>query len=330
MTGSYWKGASFEANILYLHGIDWTTKFVGSLANPSNIAGYDTIRLGEIWIQQNAWNDRFSLKAGQFLAETEFFTSQYSALFVNGSFGAYTPTDLNYPGFPHYPMVSPAIRWQVKPVESLTLLFGAYTEHESETQDKLSTHFTFDPENRGVLFLAEADYFASPFEHPGAYKIGIMTQNIHSGFYHEFSSGKERTTHVAIYCVMDQELRKVEGCTARNLGVFLRLYGASPEISTTDFYTDFGFNYTGLIPCRSDDIFGFGVCYTHLSQQASDISVRHGGSALGSETGLEITYKAKLSPWLYVQPDLQYTLEPGGNKSGANALILGVRSDITF
>jgi porin len=58
----------------------------------------------------------------------------------------------------------------------------------------------------------------------------------------------------------------------------------------------------------------------------------------GSETYLEITYQYQVTPWLQVQPDIQYVFTPGGgladpNNPGhviGNELVLGVRTNILF
>ena len=48
------------------------------------------------------------------------------------------------------------------------------------------------------------------------------------------------------------------------------------------------------------------------------------------ENIFEVTYQANLAPWLSVQPDLQYIVHPGGSPRYGNALVLGVRTVITF
>jgi porin len=58
----------------------------------------------------------------------------------------------------------------------------------------------------------------------------------------------------------------------------------------------------------------------------------------GSETYLEITYQYQATPWLQIQPDVQYVFTPGGgladpNNPGhviGNELVLGVRTNILF
>jgi porin len=58
----------------------------------------------------------------------------------------------------------------------------------------------------------------------------------------------------------------------------------------------------------------------------------------GSETHLELTYKAQIIPGWTIQPDLQYVWRPGGNapdpnvatKPIDNALVVGLRSALSY
>jgi porin len=49
-----------------------------------------------------------------------------------------------------------------------------------------------------------------------------------------------------------------------------------------------------------------------------------------------MTYQTQVTPWLLVQPDVQYIINPGGHVLNAdssvrrNALVFGLRSAITF
>jgi porin len=58
------------------------------------------------------------------------------------------------------------------------------------------------------------------------------------------------------------------------------------------------------------------------------------------ESALEFTYEARITPWWLLQPDLQLVFHPGGYIAAPpptpmgqpipNAVVIGLRSDITF
>ena len=45
---------------------------------------------------------------------------------------------------------------------------------------------------------------------------------------------------------------------------------------------------------------------------------------------LELTYGCAVRPGLLLQPDLQYIINPGGNKAIPNALAIGVNVVVNF
>lgn len=120
------------------------------------------------------------------------------------------------------------------------------------------------------------------------------------------------------------------------LRFFGRLGVGEGDRSVTDFYLEAGLNYRALLPGRDTDVLGVGFTYTSLSDAARRL-VRD-ANRLGVsrdplpdyENVFEITYQANLAPWLSVQPDLQYIVHPGGSTKYGNALIVGVRTGITF
>ena len=49
-----------------------------------------------------------------------------------------------------------------------------------------------------------------------------------------------------------------------------------------------------------------------------------------SERTFELSYRALISPWLALTPDLQYVLDPSGNPELEDALILYLRTEVTL
>ena len=88
---------SLHANALWLHGQGLSTRKVGDFSNVSNVAGYNGVRLQELWLEQSFWRKRASLRLGLLAADAEFFVSSYGSLFLNGTFGAFTFLGANVP-----------------------------------------------------------------------------------------------------------------------------------------------------------------------------------------------------------------------------------------
>jgi carbohydrate-selective porin OprB len=76
-----------------------------------------------------------------------------------------------------------------------------------------------------------------------------------------------------------------------------------------------GLIYTGLIPHRDEDVLGTGVAWAELFR---------GGN--NQETVFEFFYKAQITSWTSVQPDLQYIATPSGIYR--DAIAVGVRFQV--
>lgn len=82
-----WKGGSAHANGFWIQGHGLSGYYVGNLLAVSNIEALPTVRLFEAWFEQKLFNDTTSIRLGQLAADSEFITSDYAGLFINGTFG---------------------------------------------------------------------------------------------------------------------------------------------------------------------------------------------------------------------------------------------------
>ena len=78
-----------------------------------------------------------------------------------------------------------------------------------------------------------------------------------------------------------------------------------------------------------------------LDQDTRIYSNNPGYPVRSTESFIELTYQAQVSPWWTIQPDFQYVFTPGGgvqnpdapadvNARMHNEAVLGVRTGITF
>ena len=62
---------------------------------------------------------------------------------------------------------------------------------------------------------------------------------------------------------------------------------------------------------------------------------RRAQAALGAtverhETAIELTYRVQFLPWLALQPDVQYIINPGTDPALKNALVIGLRFELSW
>ena len=98
----------------------------------------------------------------------------------------------------------------------------------------------------------------------------------------------------------------------------------------SNLYLSAQLRYKGLFPARPDDVIAGGFEYAKFSDAASEASEAMGGSYLTGEKVAEVTYRFRVTPYLAIQPDLQYVMDPAGVTTVRDELVIGVRTSIKF
>jgi len=92
------------------------------------------------------------------------------------------------------------------------------------------------------------------------------------------------------------------------------------------------------LPGRANDLAGIDADFGRVSPRAAAADRDAGLRARGGEGLVELTYQAQATPWLIVQPTLQYIFNPGAgvadpddaSKRLANEFVAGIRAVLTF
>ena len=339
-----WPGASLSIRWYWLSGQDLSEAHVGNIFTISNIAGFDTARMNELWFQQKFMEDRMSIRVGQMGADSEFYVSTHAIIFLNGAL-SWSPTLFtNTPnGGPVYPMSGPGIRFEVRPMNWLSYR-GAVFQGNPFAQDANRHGFRWDLSSSNGYFSIHELTFRVNQEPgaiglPGTFKVGgwfdtapdpntNSTQPWNYGFYFVADQMLYRVPHpTGVPTASNKNQRTIPASpTNKGLGAFTHI-GLSPQsFSFINFYIDGGLTYKGLIPTRDNDVLGVAVGYGHLNNEPQDNEER---SNPGYEMMLETTYQIELTSWITVQPDLQYVIHPSGTNI-ANALVLGTRATLSF
>jgi porin len=128
MTDGAWKGATFRANSYWTHGPGLTKQDVGDISMVSSIDAYDTLRLEDMWLQQNFLDDKISLEVGQIAVDSEFLISPSALLFINGTFGANPLVSYDFEPLdsPVYPLTTTGARLKLQPIDSVYFMTAVY------------------------------------------------------------------------------------------------------------------------------------------------------------------------------------------------------------
>jgi len=355
-----WQGASVSTTWLWLSGRDASEDLAGNFLTISNIAGFNTLRMFELWFQQTLLDDRISLRIGQLSADSEFVISDYAGLFINGTFGWPAFAYMNIPeGGPGYPMGTPGMRLALNPVDWLTFMTAAFQGNVfAQDVNRHGFRWRLDAET-GFTFMNEAqvrwNHRAGETGLPGQLKLGTWLQ---SGSSADALADSTASGNYGFYAIVDQMLYREPSDTPhgggggkevmdpkggknlrdpisyeksdQGLGWFGRIAFTKADRNFINFYFDAGLSYKGLIPGRDDDTLGLAFGYAQLSGGARNQVSESGMSPIGAEMVLEFTYQAQITNWLTIQPDLQYIINPGGATDLQNTLVVGGRAAIVF
>jgi len=357
-----WEGASVSTTWLWLSGRDASEDLAGNFLTISNIAGFNTLRMFELWFQQELLDDKISIRLGQLSADSEFLISDYSGLFINGTFGWPAFAYMNIPeGGPGYPMGTLGTRLALNPVDWFTFQAAVFQGNVfAQDVNRHGFRWRLDAQT-GYTFLNEAQFRWNHREEeaglPGQIKPGVWFQTGQGADALAESTG---SGNAGFYAVLDQMLYREPGEAAadgltkdgksvveakggksfkapvgveksdQGLGWFGRAAFTPADRNVITFYFDTGLSYKGLIPSRDNDTVGIGFGYAQLSNGARSGLKDEGANPIGAEMVIEFTYQAEITPWLIVQPDLQYIINPGGTSDLGNALVIGGRAAITF
>lgn len=351
-----WDGASLSTTWLWITGRDASAELVGNFLTISNVAGFETLRMSQLWFQQNLFDDLLSLRVGQLAADSEFFISDYASLFLNGTFGWPAFAYMNLPeGGPGYPMGTLGVRLAVQPVDWFTFLTAAFQGNVfAQDVNRHGFHYRLNA-TEGFTFLNEAqlrwNHTYREMGLPGQLKGGFWLQ---SGSLADPLADQTSSGNVGVYGIIDQMLywepgeavspeltgkggaaKSIEAPVStekpdQGLGFFTRMAVTPADRNVVNFYFDAGLAYKGLIPTRDNDTLGVGFAYAQISNGARSQLASEGLRPVRAEMVLEATYQAQITNWFMVQPDVQFIINPNASRDLANAFLVGFRAEITF
>ncbi len=367
------QGGTFNVSALQIHGRSLSPYYLDDLQAANGNEADDATRLWELWYDQSFDNSMADIKIGQQSIDNEFLSSQYSALFVNTMAGwPLVPSVDLYAGGPAYPLSSLGGRVRYKPADNETILAGAFDDNppghdfddDAQGDDAGGTKFNV---NTGALFIAEFQYVTNqpavgqvvqsnvtPAP-SGTYKIGFWYDT--AGFPDQeygtdglsladpASNGvpaKHRGNY-SVYAVVDQTIWQPNA--TQSVSVFGRVMGAPlGDENLISYSFNGGVSVAAPVLARANDVagidFGIGKVSSRAAGLDRDTGYYNGAPypVRGTEELVELTYQAQATPWLVVQPDFQYVVNPGAgiaspanpNTRLRNELVVGVRAVTTF
>jgi porin len=194
--------------------------------------------------------------------------------------------------------------------------------------DGMPTDFSDNPHNlrwdlnrdEGAFAVMEYHYSGSIGKGlKGSYKAGIYYHTQKAETEDEPLTPDRHNYNYGIYLIADQMILPNATGTG-GLAVFGQLAVSPEKINTHYGYGGAGLSYKGILTKRADDILGIAFNKTWLNDPA-----------IKDESIIELSYKAQVSDNLFIQPDFQYVINPGGtDHTLKNALAGSLRFGLNF
>ena len=311
-----WRNGTLFFSFEIARGHSPTERAVGDWQWLSNIDGENINQISELWYRHTFFDDRLWVKLGKMEGNSDFSFIQYGLEFIHSSAG-YVLT---------IPMVTyPDQDWGAvigtKPVDWFSMNFGFYQGDTNGSRSLVHTIRNL----RGPMVIAEPTFHYTLAGTTGSLGFGAWWNGRRFDAYHKHnidhrSYGKSAGWYVTWEHMLWRENPSPEECQ-QGIGFFAQYGWAPKDRSEVEDALSIGFQWTGMLPRRDQDVTGLGAFTVWFSDKA--------GFEEPYETAIEFFYKAQVFGWIAIKPDIQYIVNPGGVHRD-NALALGGRLEIVF
>jgi len=298
---------------------------IGSLLGVNDdAAGDEAIVLTELWYGQKFLDGKLRVRIGKIDLTGGFECRGCPVAFDGSSYANDETTQflssalVNNPTIP-FPDNGLGAAVYLEPVAGFYVSAGAADAQADARETGFRTAFHGADRFFGIFETGFAVDVAKGL--PGAYRLGLWYDPQPKD---RFTGGTKRDD-VGLYLSCCQRLLKenADAEDTQGLGVFARFGCADSDVNEINAFWSVGGQYQGLLPGRDDDVLGLGVAQGLLSRDAE-------AGRASQETIIELYYSAAVTGWLSVSGHLQYVNNPGGTNEVDDAVVVGVRAQISF
>jgi len=303
---------------------------VGDAQGVSNITAPPAHRLYEGWVQYA--HGGFSVLAGKYDLNSEFYRLSSAGLFLNSSFGIGPEYALSGVAGPSiFPDPSLGLRFAYKPADDMVLRVAVLNERAPDQAG-----------GDGALVIGEVALLGRTADAmpPGQSRarvgrnVGLPAyeNKLALGGWYDSKGNPDQlfpgvNHHAAgAYLLGDRMLGSLAGGT---LTGFFQLGVSDSRVGRFGAYFGGGLTAVGMVPGRPND--EIGVAFARAENGAHFRALQQslpGFADTDAETTVEAGYLAQVTDWLALQPDLQLVLNP--NTSSGHALVFQFEAEISL
>ncbi|MFA9389172.1 MAG: carbohydrate porin [Prolixibacteraceae bacterium] len=291
-----WKGAEFLVHGANSHGGEPSANLIGDFQVVSNIEAGNHTFLYELWYKQTIQSLRMTIGLQDLNAE--FASSDVAAIFLNSSFGIHSVISDNITA-PIFPLTSPGITICQNLAEHWCLKTAFYKGCPID--------FEGNPYNvkwnlnhlQGLLWVSESQLkWSGPNESQSALKSGVFFhQHCPESEVVNTETGNTLSFDYGVYLVGDHQW-EIGNDLNHQLNIFYQ-FGISPRNDNIGYFGA-GCTYTGIFSKIGADELGLAMAWGMLTPERGR-----------DELTFELTYMVPVAEHIYLQPDIQYVVNPG-------------------
>jgi porin len=234
-------------------------------------------------------------------------------------------------------------------LNSFYLQVGAYDQNRKylgERQALLPAPF---PHSTGILTIAELGWLPKIGNGmlPGSYKFGgwystTTADDVVLDVKGTFSAitglppRLDRGLYGAYINFQQQITRTSTTNSDTGLSVFLNAVIADRKTAVTDFQIAAGLVYKGPFSLRLKDDIALAVGTTHVNSRLGDVQALQNALGLGPvgvqhfEYVFEAYYTFVVADGLFLRPNVQYIVDPGGVDQNKDVIVIGLKTSATL
>jgi porin len=327
-----WKGGKFIAEGWYENAPSTGVQYVGSLDQPSPI---DAAWTTDIWRLYQLFYDQKIGKADILLGlldlETEFSRTKPMYFFLTKNLTWNTALDQSGtmpengavgPGnYPYTPLTA-RFKYEFTPEVTFKLAIADGVSDNPNNQAMNGFYFSTD---YGAMGISELDY------HPDKF-----TKIMAGGWYLTSKLPRNLTYNEQDYIwgqggfYVGAASRIYEQTEEKGLDAFVTFGYSTPDSTNVTESLNGGLLYTGLLDIRPKDRIGVAFNINLPPGSYKQARILSGADSVDNyETTFEVVYYARITDWLTVQPDFQYTINPNYDPTLQNSALFGIHFELS-
>ena len=359
-----WHGATLTISGLDRNGSNLSAQDIGNQFTVQQVYGGQTIAFYALVLEQKLLEEKIGIKVGRFSAGDDFASSPLYWLYMNNGIDGNPQSLPVNSAFSTYPNAVWGARLRIDPTPEWFAMAGIYQATQINLYEGHGLNWSMNNSD-GVTMVGQVGWTPEFFKKPVATsqtksdgKSAISTKALSEGKtfkepvdaemrglpghywfgmyfspwdYAQFGSAETANNSYGFYWHADQMIWQESPGSDQGLTLW-SAFVLSPQqnISKLPFQANAGIVYRGLVPTRDSDITMLGMAYGNFSEDYANTVSATGAGSPSYELALEAGYRIQIMKFAYVQPNLQWIINPGGTGNIPNALVLGAQMSVSF